>query len=163
VTKEHLSDIADAAKSITNRVLSLQLATTDERSMPHCSYAPFYRNALGNYYIFVSTLSAHTANLDRGYASILIIEDEGMCRQIYARTRLSFFCKAEEITRDSAKYTIGVKLLLARHGEVISTLAELSDFKLVELVPSDGIFIRGFGQAYKINPSLTEADPITPK
>lgn len=163
MNKEPPLDIADEAKNITGRVLSLQLATADERGMPLCSYAPFYRNALGNYYIFVSTLSAHTANLDRGYASILIIEDERMCCQIYARPRLSFFCKAEEITRHSPTYTIGVKLLLSRHGEIISTLAELSDFKLFELVPSDGIFIHGFGQAYKINPTLTETEPITPK
>ncbi len=37
-----------------------------------------------------------------------------------------------------------------RFGAIISTLRELSDFKLVRLTPDHGTFVKGFGQAYRL-------------
>ena len=163
MTKELLSDIARSAHEFIGRQKSLQLATVTSKGLPLASYAPFYRDEDGSFYILVSDLSAHTANLLTGKADILIIENESESRQIYARTRLNFPCSVFDIVRRSQQYNELINQLHNCHGEIISTLSALSDFHLLRLIPDEGMFIRGFGQAYTIDPLLTTVVPITPK
>ena len=139
---------------------SLQLATISESRQPLSSYAPFYRSASGNFYILVSDLASHSSNLENGQASILLIEDEQDCRQIYARQRIQFLCQCEEISRESENLFTTSGQLRIRHGEIIDTLLCLSDFRMIRLIPLTGQYIRGFGQAYTINGSLDELTPI---
>ena len=160
MTKERLSDIARSAHDFLSRQKSLQIATVDGAGGPLASYAPFYRDKDGNFYILVSDLSAHTANLLTGKADILIIENESECRQVYARTRMNFPCSVFEIQRQSKQYDELINHLHNCHGEVISTLSVLSDFHLLQLTPDQGVFVRGFGQAYKIDPLLSAVNPI---
>ena len=140
---------------------SLVLATIDPSGNPHASYAPFWRNPEGLLYIYVSNLSPHTRNLESGQASILLLEDEQDSRQIFARTRISFQCNVGEIEREGEPYHSVINALHDLHGEVIKTLETLPDFRLFELRPESGRFIRGFGQAYEIDAGLTSVVPIT--
>ena len=142
------------AIELVEKCNSLQLATIDENGIPHASYAPFYRNLSGDYYIFVSTLSSHTSNFDNGLASILLIEDESSTDQIYARTRLGFSCACTSVDPSWAEFQKALDGLKTRHGNIILTLRQLSDFKLYRLSPHEGTFVLGFGKAYKISAAM---------
>lgn len=131
---------------------SLILATTDEHNIPYASPVPFIRNAKGNYYVFVSRLAAHTSHLASGRpASILIVEDESMTTQIFARTRLTQQCQVKEIDSTMPDWETVLQSFEQRFGQVVNVLRSLPDFRLYELCPLDGgRFVTGFGQAYDL-------------
>jgi putative heme iron utilization protein len=161
VTKQLLTEIAEEAASFVAGCRSLMLATTNDSGDPHASYTPFWRSVSGNYYIYVSTLSSHTANLENGRASILLIEDEREARQIFTRTRVGFQCDVVKIDRDSERYPEIISALGDVHGEIVNTLESLPDFMLFQLRPAKGRFIRGFGQAYEVDAAFTRVCPIS--
>ncbi|MEB3313462.1 MAG: pyridoxamine 5'-phosphate oxidase family protein [Cyanobacteriota bacterium] len=79
-----------AYQALPSQLKSLMLATVNPDGSPQASYAPYLMDADRQFYIFVSGLSAHTANLLRtGQASVLLIQDEGQSPQVFARQRLS--------------------------------------------------------------------------
>ena len=160
MTKQLLSEIADEALDFVSGQRSLQLSTINQQGEPLASYAPYYRAGTGCYYIFVSTLAVHTTNLQNGFASILVIADEQDSQQIFARVRLGFQCSPREVLREDNGFNELISKLKERHGNVIDTLSALSDFKLYELTPGSGRYVKGFGQAYVINAQLTQAVPV---
>jgi hypothetical protein len=136
---------------LLERSLSLMLATADESGRPEASYAPFVRDEHGRFYVFVSELSRHTANLAAGRpVSVLIIEDEQASRQIFARLRVTYYCAAHSIERGSARWLELMDRFQQRFGEVMDLLRDLTDFTLFEIDPLEGQLIRGFGQAYRL-------------
>jgi len=131
--------------------LTLQLATISAEGLPNATYAPF---AFDNkaYYILVSDLVAHGQNLKTNRnVSILMIEDESDCKNIYARKRLTFDTRAELVNRQTEDWTQGVSALKARFGDIIDNLSQLGDFNLYRLVPESGRYVKGFGQAFTIS------------
>lgn len=160
--REDINKLRREASELVNRCQSLQLATVNQDGAPLASYAPFYRSDDGDYYVFVSILSAHTANLVSGTASILLIEDEERSPQIYARKRLGFACNCARISSDANDYPVILERLEERHGTVIQTLRTLADFRLYRLRPTSGSFVIGFGQAYAVSPNLQEFEHVQP-
>ncbi|HDP90169.1 MAG TPA: HugZ family protein [Thioalkalivibrio sp.] len=144
---------------------SLVIASVDEAGQPAASYAPFVRDDAGHFYIFVSLLAEHTRNLlGQPRASILFIEPEMQTRQIFARRRASFRCRVEPIARDSDEAEVPLARLRERFGEIMDLLGGLGDFRLLRLVPEEGRFVIGFGQAYRLTgPHLAELEPIGPR
>lgn len=131
--------------------MSLMLGTVGKQGLPRTSYAPFVLES-GNFYIYLSGLSEHTAELIANpVASILLIEDEAAADQIFARARVSYMCDSGVIERDGSKYEHILGLFSARFGGVIDVLKSLPDFVLFELTPRSGRFITGFGQAYDLS------------
>lgn len=132
---------------------SLILSTVDGKGNPEASYAPFTQNEAYRFYIFVSGLSSHTANLQQtGKASILLIEDEANSDQIFARRRLSYACQAEFLSRDEVYWSQIADSFQARFGPIIDMLRQLNDFQIVQLTPTAGRFVVGFGAAYQVDP-----------
>ncbi|MGR6981302.1 heme utilization protein HutZ [Testudinibacter sp. P27/CKL/0425] len=131
---------------------TLLLATVDEQGKPNVSYAPFVLNPRG-YYVFISDIARHARNLKVcNRVSLMLIEDEAESRQIFARRRLSFDAVAEIVAYDSDEWKQGVAALAARHGEVVEHLSGMQDFTLFNLIPEQGLFVKGFGQAFKVSP-----------
>ena len=139
------------------------LSTVDEHGQPYASYAPFVRDESGNFYVYVSELSRHTGNLGLGVASILMIEDESATEQIYARKRLGFQCQVNLIDRSEPLHPDILSRFHRRHGEVMKLLSSLEDFRLFQIKPETGTFVKGFGRAYRVNPKLTVAEHIGPE
>lgn len=162
MTKQLLSEILEEAKKFLSNKLSLGISTISASGKPLASYAPFVRDDKGSFYIFVSTLANHTTNLSNGVASVLIIDDEKDTIQIYTRIRLCYQCNVEEISRQHKDFNVFIEMLKNRHGQVVDTLAELADFKLFRLNPDSGRFIKGFGQTYTIDATLTSIEPVVP-
>lgn len=51
--------------------------------------------------------------------------------------------------------------LQSRHGERISNLSQLSDFKLFRLHPQGGRYVKGFGKAYQIEGGTLSGDSLS--
>jgi hypothetical protein len=131
---------------------SLILSTVSAEGVPDASYAPFVADNAKNFYIFVSGLATHTVNLAAtAQVSILLIEDEAQTPEIFARRRLSFFCKADLLPRETEEWSAIADHFQQKFGELLETLRSLPDFRIYKLVPESGRFVVGFGAAYKIS------------
>ncbi|MEL6406525.1 MAG: pyridoxamine 5'-phosphate oxidase family protein [Chloroflexota bacterium] len=130
---------------------SVMLATINADGSPLASYTPFVVDVDTCFYIFVSMLSYHTDNLLRTkQASLMLIADEATSPQIFARSRLTFACRAEELKRDSNRWHVAARYYEESFANMFKLLCGLRDFKMVKLVPHAGTLIVGFGQAYTL-------------
>lgn len=134
---------------------SLILATIDAEGKPQSSYAPFVQID-NNFLIFVSFMAKHTKNLkERKSASVMLIEDESIVKQIYARDRLTLDCQAVEVAKEDPLYDRAITELKNRHGKVVDILSEMNDFIMISLTPEKGAYVNGFGSAYSVNADLS--------
>ncbi len=130
---------------------TLVMATLDQDANPNVSYAPFALQEDG-YYVLVSEIARHGQNLQQcKRISIMLIEDEGETRQIYARQRLTFDAQANEVPRDSLDWQRGIDALRTRQGDIIDNLSQLGDFHLFRLIPDKGLYVKGFGKAFTVS------------
>lgn len=130
---------------------SLMLATLDEQGAPNVSYAPFVFLD-GHYYVLVSEVARHGRNLKAvAKASLMLIEDEADSRQLYARVRLSHDAEVSQIARDSEHWNQAVDALTQRHGDLVTNLTRMADFSLFRLTPLQGLYVKGFGQAFEVS------------
>lgn len=137
--------------ALKERVSSVHMATIGEDGLPHTGCVPclWIDNGL---HIFVSRLSVHTRDLlNNPLVSGMLVEDEQDNRQAFARVRLRYQCTAEVIGPDDERYGVRLEAFEAKHGKTVQLLRQLPDFVLFNLVPSDAIFVMGFGQAYRLS------------
>ncbi len=129
---------------------SVILATVGSGGYPEASYAPYVSDERDTFYILVSQLARHTRNLEANCkASLLFIEPEDSARQIFARRRLTYRCEAELIARDAPQWAAQLAAMQRCFGAVVDQLSRLADFRLFRLVPLEGRYVRGFGQAFQ--------------
>ena len=143
---------------------SVLLSTLNADGSPDLSYTPFVDHDQ-QFFILTSHLSAHTGNLIHDpRATVLFIEDEPACKQIYARQRLRFQCEAQRFARESDTWNSLIDLFSARFGEIIDTLSALPDFELFALQPLGGQWVKGFGKAFDFNGRMqADATHLNPK
>lgn len=145
------SRLSDEVLAFISTRRSLHLATIDPEGVPFASYAPF---ACGNdcLYVLLSEIALHAVNLQvHPTASVLIIEDEDMAGELFARVRVSYRVRAEQLAHDSADWRLAMTALTERHGERPRNLGEHADFKMFRLVPLGGRYVKGFGKAYTLS------------
>ncbi len=149
---KELDRIAEEARAFMAGFETLLMATANADGKPLASYAPFVTGPDQAFYIYVSELSQHTRDLDEtGAASVLFIEDEGDTNQPFARKRLVLDCRADPISRDSNEWRQVLNRFSERFGEVMDLLKPLADFKMFRLAPKEGVYVRGFGKAYRFS------------
>ncbi|MEZ9425149.1 heme utilization protein HutZ [Vibrio lentus] len=130
---------------------TLQLATVDEEGRPNVSYAPFVQNQKG-YFVLISDIARHARNLKANpQVSLMMIEDEESSKQLYARKRLTFDAQASVVERETELWTQVIGQMQERFGEIIDGLSQLQDFSLFNLKAENGLFVKGFGQAYQVS------------
>ncbi|HCH00339.1 MAG TPA: heme utilization protein HutZ [Vibrio sp.] len=130
---------------------TIQLATVDDTGKPNVSYAPFVVNGDG-YFVLISEIARHARNLIANpQVSLMLIEDEDNSKQLFARKRLTFDAVANIVERDSAQWQQVTAELEQRFGEIVKGLSQLEDFKLFCLKPVQGLFVKGFGQAFQVS------------
>ncbi len=136
---------------LINSVRTVMLGTVSETGIPNVSYAPFVMDEAKNIYIFVSKLSIHTDNLQvNPKASIMLIEDETKSKQIFARRRLTYSCNATAIDKHSPEWEYITNKFDKRFGNIVYMFRNLPGFNIIKFTPYNGLFIMGFGTAYKI-------------
>ena len=130
---------------------SAVLATVDATGVPESSYAPCVIGDAGEIYVFVSMLARHTGNmLKQGGVSLMFIEEESSCSNIFARRRLVYQCGAEVVARDAETWPAVMTRFDERFGKFMQTLKALPDFQLFRLAPRSGSYVTGFGKAYRL-------------
>ena len=80
----------------------------------------------------------------------MVVEDEAVASQIFARQRVTFQCQVTLIPRDSAEGEAALAQYEARFGKMVALLKSLPDFQLFKLIPLAGSLVLGFGQAYEL-------------
>lgn len=129
---------------------SLLMATVSENGIPNSSYAAYIK-AMGNYYVFVSDLAAHTSNLRlHKQASIMFIENEQDAQHLFARQRVTLLCEASIVDRNGEIFPYIMQLFSQKFGKFIDLLQEKKDFHLFCLQPKSGGYVAGFGRAFAI-------------
>jgi hypothetical protein len=127
------------------------LATINHDGTPNASYAPYLWHE-GQLYIYVSELAKHTHNLiAHPCASVMVIEDETLCENIFARKRATLMTEVTVVPRESSHWIEIMNDYTHRLGETASSLKNLKDFHLFELRVLSASFVRGFAQAYTLD------------
>lgn len=134
---------------------SVLLSTLGENGDPHSGYTPFIFdtdvNSEHHIIIFVSQLALHTTDLlSTGKVSAMLIRDESESEQIFARKRVRYQCQAEVIPSEHERYGPLLDAMRDTHGKMITLIRTLPDFVLFRLKPTQGQFVMGFGQAFKL-------------
>lgn len=148
-------NLLDDCRGLIRSCRSLMLATADDDSS-HCSYVPFIWTG-EDVYILVSALAEHTGNLkNAGRKKIggMLIEDESVSRQIFARRRLMFKSEVAEIRRDADQWAGLIADFRQRYGDIIDLLDSLPDFTIFRLQPRQMVLVKGFGDAHQIENGL---------
>jgi heme iron utilization protein len=147
-----LEELHREARRFHQTFASLLMATVGPDGEPAASYAPYVVDAADCFYIYVSELAAHTANLRRHpRVSVLFIEDEREAPQVFARKRMTYACQVEAIGRETPAFAEILDWFEDRHGPLMKMLRELRDFHLFRLVPERATYVRGFAQAFQLS------------
>lgn len=146
------SELEPELKRLHKENITLVMATTDDNQIAHASYTPF-AVIDGNYYIYIANIAEHTQHvINRPIFDVLIIDDQSSTKNIYARKRVTYQVKAEEVTKGNDEFQQGIDALIARAGKTVNVLAGLGDFHLFRLTPLKGTLVTGFGKAFRLNP-----------
>jgi len=141
---------ANACEALKSRMRTLQLATLDEQNEPHCGYTPFMFDGK-DLIVFISQLAVHTRDLlVNPTLGAMLIDDEHDSNNLFARCRLRYQCEAVVIEPTDDRYNTLLDRYQDRHGKVVTLIRQLPDFVLFRLVPKSGVFVIGFGEAYRI-------------
>ncbi|KGI55468.1 HugZ family heme oxygenase [Campylobacter sp. MIT 97-5078] len=132
---------------------SICLATINAKGEVECSYAPLIQSQKGDY-IYISEVAEHTSNIKNNpnNVEVLFLEDESKAASVILRKRLRYRVKTEFIKR-GADFDIIFDEFEKRNGSGggIKIIRGMLDFHLVKLTYQEGNFVKGFGQAYKID------------
>jgi putative heme iron utilization protein len=130
---------------------SVLMATVNQDGVPEASYAPYVTKDDGSYYVFVSGLARHTRDFqETGHVSLQFIENEDSAQNLFARRRLTLLCDVSAIPRESPLREEVLEHFTQSFGRLVNTLCGLSDFQLFRLTPRCGLYVRGFGQAFRV-------------
>ena len=130
------------------------ISSLNNERLPQISYSPFIMEGK-SIYIYLSKAAEHYYNLlENKNCSVMIIEDESVAQNIFARGRVSFNCEAsilDEVSEDV------FKKFGERHSEKMIEMFRKMDFDMFKLTIKNGRLVKGFGQAYDI---VLEGDDI---
>ena len=155
----------EALHRLLNDYRTVTLATCNSQGRPQASYTPVAFDREHNFYIFVSELSEHTQNLrENPMASLMIIEDEKLSEQLFARNRLTIGGQVEALPREGERWLGAAEVYRARFGKFFDQLAQLRDFHMFCFKPEEARIVVGFGAAFQIQlPQWSQLELITGK
>ncbi|MRI33093.1 pyridoxamine 5-phosphate oxidase [Endozoicomonas sp. OPT23] len=150
--QNQLDSYAKECQKLVDSHKTLSLSTLSESGHPEISYTPFIRSEEGEFYIFISELAHHTANLLLNpKCSILFAVPESETRNLFARERAFFNCTTEEVERGCDAFNVRLDQFQEAFGNTVELLRSMSDFHLFKLTPFNGQYTVGFGKAFTIN------------
>ena len=134
-------------ETLINNQKSLMISSLGGDNNPEISYAPFVM-VNDKIYTYLSKAANHYYNLrDNHKCSVMMIEDDSVCKTIFARTRVSFNCEAKMMEDVSEE-------IFAKFDEIhdakMMAMFKKMDFDMFELSIKSGRLVKGFGQAYEI-------------
>lgn len=150
-----LEEISQFRQQQKTLILASLSSGASQGLQPLASYAPFIEDEAGHLYLFLSGLASHSVNLKhhqdkQSMLSVLLIEDEQVSRNLFARKRLSYSCTVSIWPREHPQWQGKIDKFQDKFGKTIELLSSLGDFNLYCLTPAEGNYVRGFGQAYEL-------------
>ncbi len=131
---------------------SIVISSADENGVPFVSYSPFVEDKDFNMYIIISGGVKHAHNLSKTkQASIMTIQDESQCKNIYARERFYGLVEAEKFEENDSREAEIMELFVAKFGPHVKMLTKMPDFRIYKLVPKEANLVLGFGSAYSVS------------
>ena len=148
---------------LIERHLPVELATVSADGVPSVSYAPYVYMGNLSFGVFLSSLAEHTHNIaSNNSVSAMVITSEKDSPNLFARERVVITCKAEIHDRKSIEFANWIPSYRERFGAIVDTLVQLADFNLHTLQPVRAVYVKGFGQAYRISgDDMNEVEHIT--
>jgi len=139
------------------------IISVNEDNSGDLGYAPYFHDH-NYYYIYASELSTHIKLLlKKKLGTFMIINDEFVSQNIWARIRLKFDAKITIIRRNNEDFHNICEKIRSRHGQTMNLIKQFSDFHLIKIIPSRGTFVAGFGNAFKLEgQSLSVISKIKP-
>lgn len=132
-----------------NTCKTIVISSKDEQDQPFISYAPFVKHD-GKFYIYISKISDHYQFIEQSeLVHIMLLADEKDSPNIFARERARFQCTTENIGNDG--HEVIFDLFDMTHGKPMMDVLRGLDFSLFELIPQEGRFVVGFGQAFEVD------------
>jgi len=137
-----LSELINKHKSVT-------IGSLSTNGYPFGSYAPFVYME-HKVYIFIASIATHSKNLTSNpKSSLLFIEDEASCKNIFARKRITMQCECSKYAGTQKAHIMDA--FREKFDEsMINMLDGTHDFALFEFVPVYGEVTLGFGKAYLV-------------
>ena len=99
--------------------------------------------------------------LETTTASVLFIEDEMRTKNFFARKRFTCQCGVGAVEREKAEWRMAMSLFKKKFGKVFAMIRPLPDFALFRLIPSGGLYVRGFGQAFEVSADMKNSKHVT--
>jgi hypothetical protein len=95
---------------------------------------------------------AESATVDDGQplVSVMCLDEINAEGDPYAQTRLTLSARVEMVPRDTPAWHNAVSGLSQRHGETVNLLVSLQDFYCFAFYPVSGLFVKGFGKAFRL-------------
>jgi len=158
------TDAREDYLALRESITSVQLATLSSNLNPEASYAPCVWFE-GSFFLYLSGLSSHSANLaTNSQISLLLIDENADTANAFARKRASLHGSAQIVERDSAAFANVMQAFHERFGKVMQIIEPLPDFRMFRVVATAGSFVRGFGQAYELGgDGLDQLRPVDPR
>ena len=126
-----MKNIIEEYLAFMKKSKNVYISSIDENTKPEISYSPCVVDEEKKVYILVSELSKRTSSLVKGHnVSLMFIEPEEQCEEMYIRTRLIFECSTKQIERKTEKWNLQIPIFLKKFGDIINILESLSDFKM---------------------------------
>lgn len=134
-----------------NSIKSVCINSLDDKEFPFSSYAPFVK-VNGKYYVYLSLMAKHSQNLIiNNKCSLLFIEDENECKNIFARKRVSLQCYSKRFKQESnEEKEILEEFKNKFDSNMVEMLSKMGDFYIFEFTPHYGEAVFGFGKAYNL-------------
>lgn len=134
-------------ENLLKNQMTVNISSLTKNKETSISYAPFVMID-NDLYIYISETANHYENLlTNKDCSVMIIEDESTCKNIFARTRVSFDCEASVVKENVEP--IFEKFDEKFNSEMMKILKGM-DFDIFKLKIKKGRLVKGFGQAYDI-------------
>ena len=150
--EQKTAEALEAMERLLKEYKTATLATVNEAGEPQASYSPTALDSERNFYLFLSELSEHTANLQASdQVSLMLIEDENRSHQLLARNRLTVKGKAVPVARESEEWGTSAEVYRARFGKFFDQLSQLRDFHMFRVEPESARLVVGFGAAYEVS------------
>jgi len=144
-------DLLHEVREFQSAFRSVLMATVNRDGVPEASYAPYVTDDEGSYYVIVSGLARHTRDFqETGHVSLQFIENEDSAQNLFARRRLTLLCDVSVIPRESPVHEEMLGYFTQSFGRFVNTLCGLSDLQLFRLIPRCGLYVRGFGQIFRV-------------
>lgn len=144
--------LVHSIKELVEKNTTVHLGTMSQEGLPHASYAPFVRTDDGVIYVHISELAQHCENIKTNRrVSALIIEDEALAKNVFARKRITYEGFADEVDKSSQEWSQAMDLFGKRFGEFFTQgLRDMADFHTFRLTFDTGTLVLGFGKAYRL-------------